>query len=79
MYSYVCVHVMNGQTEVTGEFEAKLNLFGECLAIQRVRRLVHCVNITNLLTFLLGQSFRKVYMPVYGIFVNSFMPNCLCP
>jgi len=41
--------------------EAKLTLFDEYLAIQRVRRLVHCVNVTNFLTFLLGQSFKKVY------------------
>ena len=59
-YYQEAVTVLIAQTEAAGDVEAKLTLFGEYLAIQRVRRLVHCVNVTNFLTFLLGQSFRKV-------------------
>jgi len=50
------------QSESVSESEAELTLFGEYLAIQRVRRLVHSISITNLLAFLLGQSFRKVQL-----------------
>jgi len=37
------------QSESVTESEAELTLFGEYLAIQRVRRLVHSISITNLL------------------------------
>jgi len=57
--TFMCCNLVV-QTEAAGDFEAKLTLFGEYLAIQRVRRLAHCINMTNFLTFLLGQSFKKV-------------------
>jgi hypothetical protein len=40
--------------------EAELTLYTEYMAIQRVRKLMKCVSLPNLLFFLLGQSFRKV-------------------
>ena len=70
------------QTEAAGDFEAKLTLFGEYLAIQRVRRLVHCINMTNFLTFLLGQSFKKVcgcLLTMYSItYHNGSQAQCVC-
>jgi len=43
-----------------GETEAELALFGEYMAINRVRKLMRAINFPNLLVFLVGQSFKKV-------------------
>lgn len=54
----VCIGV---QKEADGgETEAELALFGEHMAINRVRKLMKAINFPNLLVFLVGQSFKKV-------------------